>query len=284
MHKFNHPFAFIGNQLMNQAVIMTSLLGLMISSPASAASSEFGCMLRPMQTVDIRSPVVGTLASVNVDRGAYVRKGQVIARLDSQVEQAAVNTAKYRTQTAASTTAAQNKVRSAKAKADRMKLLADSQYMSQQAYEDAYQEYQAAQAELLAAQENQTQAKYEYKRAVSDLNQRTIVSPISGTVTTRYLDRGATVSPTDGKFPIMTIAQTDRLKVQIIAPVKYFKQLRQGSIIKVTPEKPFNSPVKMKVAIKDRSVDAASGTFSMIGYINNTGNRIPSGMLCSVGL
>ena len=118
-------------------------------------------MLRPMQTVDVRSPVVGTLSSVNVERGDYVKKGQVIARLDSQVEQAAVNTAKYRSQTAASSTAAQNKVRAAKAKADRMRQLADAQYMSRQAYEDAYQEYQAAQAELLAAQEIQTQAKYE---------------------------------------------------------------------------------------------------------------------------
>ena len=259
-------------------------VALLTSIASYAASSEFGCMLRPMQTVDVRSPVVGTLASVNVERGAYVKKGQVIARLDSQVEQAAVNTARYRSQTAASSTAAQNKVRSAKAKADRMRQLADAQYMSRQAYEDAYQEYQAAQAELLAAQESQTQAKYEYQSALSELNRRTITSPISGTVTTRYLDKGAVVSPTDGKFPIMTIAQTDRLKVQIIAPVKYFKQLRQGSRLTITPEEPFNNPVKMMVAIKDRSVDAASGTFSMIGYINNANNKIPSGILCSVGL
>lgn len=106
----------------------------------------------------------------------------------------------------------------------------------------------------------------------------------SSAMTTRYLDKGAVVSPTDGKFPIMTIAQTDWLKVQIIAPVKYFKQLRQGSRLTITPEKPFNNPVKMTVAIKDKSVDAASGTFSMIGYINNANNKIPSGILCSVGL
>ncbi|WP_066800577.1 efflux RND transporter periplasmic adaptor subunit [Moraxella oblonga] len=260
-----------------------SLLFLM-STSSHATNSEFGCMLRPMQTVDIRSPIVGILSNINVERGAYVKKGQVIAQLDSQVEQATVNAAKYRYQTSASITAAQNKVNSAKSKADRMKKLADAQFMSKQAYEDAYQEYQAAQAELLAAQESQTQAKYEYQAALSELNRRTITSPISGIVTARYLDKGAVVSPTDGKFPIMTIAQTDRLKVQIIAPVKYFKQLKQGSQLTITPEKPFNNPIKMTVAIKDGSVDAASGTFSMIGYINNTNNKIPSGILCSVNL
>lgn len=267
-----------------QIACLNTFLLFLTSTSSHATSSEFGCMLRPMQIVDIRSPVVGTLSSISVERGAYVKKGQVIAQLDSQVEQATVNAAKHRSQTSASTTAAQNKVRSAKAKADRMKKLADAQFMSKQAYEDAYQEYQAAQAELLAAQESQAQAKHEYKAALSELNRRTITSPISGTVTTRYLDKGAVVSPTDGKFPIMTIAQTDRLKVQIIAPVKYFKQLKQGSQLTITPEKPFNNPIKMTIAIKDRSVDAASGTFSMIGYINNTNNKIPSGILCSVSL
>lgn len=252
------------------------------SLSTQATASEFGCMLRPMQTVDIRSPVVGRLVSVNVDRGSYVKKGQVIARLDTSAEQATANAAKYRATMTASTVAAQNKIKAAQAKVERIQILYESNFMSAQALDDAKNELSIAQAELLAAQENKAQANYDYQTSMAEINRRIITSPLSGIVTARYVDSGSIVSPTDGKFPIMTIAQTNRLKVQIIAPVKYFNQINQGSRLTIIPETPFNHPISMTVAIKDRSVDAASGTFSMIGYINNPNSRIPSGILCSV--
>ncbi len=259
-------------------------VGLLTSISVQADASEFGCMLRPLQTVEVRSPVVGRLAAIHVDRGSYVKKGQVIARLDTSAEQATANAAKHRATMTAPSIAAQNKIKAAQAKVDRIQILYEANYMSAQALDDAKNELSVAQAELLAAQENKAQANYEYQTSMTEISRRVITSPLSGTVTARYVDTGSVVSPTDGKFPIMTIAQTDRLKVQVIAPVKYFNQIRQGSRLTITPEAPFNHPISMMVAIKDRSVDAASGTFSMIGYISNPNNRIPSGVLCSAGL
>lgn len=247
-----------------------------------AQASDFGCMLKPKQTVEVRSPVVGRLSSVDVSRGSQVRRGQVLARLDASVEQAASNSALYRSQSQAQIIAAQNKVDAAQQKADRMKILFDAHFMSAQALDDANNELKIAQAELTAAQESQILAKYEYETAVSELNRRVIKSPLNGVVTTRYLDAGTVVSPTDGSHPIMTIAQTDKLKAHIIAPVRYYQQFSQGSRVVIVPEAPFNRPITTTIAIKDSAIDAASGTFSMIAYINNPGNRVPSGILCSI--
>ena len=55
-----------------QTGCLSAVVLLLTSIPSHAASSEFGCMLRPMQTVDVRSPVVGTLASVSVERNLAI--------------------------------------------------------------------------------------------------------------------------------------------------------------------------------------------------------------------
>ncbi|MFI8554401.1 efflux RND transporter periplasmic adaptor subunit [Psychrobacter sp. NPDC077938] len=260
----------------------TAAIIFLLFAPQFAQASGFGCMLKPIKTVDIRSPVVGRLSSVQVERGNYVKKGQVLARLDNSVEQASTNSAKYRSQTQAQIIAAQNRVNAARQKMERMKILSDAKFMSTQALDDANNELKVAESELDASIESQTLAKYEYKTSLSELNRRTINSPLSGVVTARYLDAGSIVSPTDGEHPILTLAQTDRLKVQIIAPVKYFNRFKKGGLITISPEAPFNRQIKAKIAVKDSAVDAASGTFSIISYINNPGNKIPSGILCSV--
>ncbi len=267
----------IRNAQINLCLIVSTIL----IAPLSQAS-EFGCMLKPIKTVDIRSPVVGRLSSVKVERGSYVKKGQVIAQLDASVEQAAVNSAKFRSQTQSQIIAAQNKVNAARQKTERMQILFDAKFMSAQALDDANNELKIAQAELNSGVESQTLAKYDYKTSLSELDRRSLTSPLNGIVTARYLDVGSIVSPTDGDHPILTIAQTDRLKVQIIAPVKYFNKFKKGSAITIVPEAPFNRAINAKVEIKDSSVDAASGTFSMITYIQNSGNKIPSGILCSI--
>lgn len=258
------------------------ILILIRLSLTTAYASDFGCMLKPIQTVEIRSPVVGRISTITVERGSRVTKGQILAKLDTTVEQAAVNSAKYRSQTNAQIIAARNKVNAARKKAKRMRVLFKSKFMSAQALDDANNELEVAQAELNVARESQTQAKLEYERALSELNKRIIKSPLNGTVVARYLDEGAIASPTEGKHPIMSIAQTDKLKIQIIASVKYYSQFEQNSHITIVPEAPFNQPITTEIAMKDKSIDAPSGTFSMIAYISNKDNQLPSGILCKV--
>ncbi len=56
--------------------------------------TKLECMIEPIQQVDISSEVPGVLSDVKVDRGDVVKKGQLIARLESGVEKARVNVAK----------------------------------------------------------------------------------------------------------------------------------------------------------------------------------------------
>ncbi len=63
---------------------------LMLSFAPSASAETFDCVINPSQRLRIGSPVATTLRSVSVDRGDKVAKGQVIAQLESGVEEADV--------------------------------------------------------------------------------------------------------------------------------------------------------------------------------------------------
>ena len=61
-----------------------------------AHAADFDCVIEPRQVVEIRSPIEGLIERINVDRGDFVSKGQVIATIDSSVDRAAAAIAKQR--------------------------------------------------------------------------------------------------------------------------------------------------------------------------------------------
>ena len=67
---------------------------MLVFASALAFAEEFDCLIEARQSVDIRSPVEGLVESVKVQRGDLVRKGQVIVKLESGPEQAALDIAR----------------------------------------------------------------------------------------------------------------------------------------------------------------------------------------------
>ena len=59
-------------------------------------AAPLDCLLEPNRVIDVSSAVRGVLSAVEVDRGDLVEQDQVIARLDSAVEQAAMELAQAR--------------------------------------------------------------------------------------------------------------------------------------------------------------------------------------------
>src|SRR5690242_19629724 len=61
-----------------------------VSSGGQAAplidDRDFDCVIESQQTVKLASSALGVIASLDVDRGDLVRKGQVLGKLDNRVE------------------------------------------------------------------------------------------------------------------------------------------------------------------------------------------------------
>ena len=64
--------------------------------PATMNADELDCLIEPHEVVNLSSPVEGVLEKVHVDRGAIVKKGQVVAQLESNLEYATVTLARAR--------------------------------------------------------------------------------------------------------------------------------------------------------------------------------------------
>ncbi|MDO3666767.1 efflux RND transporter periplasmic adaptor subunit [Acinetobacter higginsii] len=258
---------------------------LSCSTSVLADSLNFACMVQPAQIVEIRSPITGILQNIPVKSGMPIKKGQVLAQIESSVEKSATQTAYFRTQLRGSANTARSKIEHAESKVNRMKQLLAENFVSKQAYDDAYSELQQARSELQTAQENIKQAEYEYKQSQADLNRRTIYSPFNGVVIQQYIYAGSLVNPTEGKNPILKIAQTDQFKINAIIPLKYFNTVKKGQKLKLIPEAPFEKYAAIiQLDHVDQVIDASSGTFSAGATIKSSSVKFPSGIRCKMYL
>jgi len=211
---------------------------------------DLECLLEPRMSLKIGSPVPGALSDVFVDRGDLVKKGQLVARIDSRAQIADVELSKARAEYA-------------KRRVERNEELAREELMSAQERDDMVTDAQLAGLEL---SERETLVEI-----------RNIRSPVNGVVVERFKGPGEYVQETD----IMEIAQIDPLNVEVVVPVRYFGSIRMGSTAQVTLEAPVGGTYDAKVKIIDTVIDAASGTFGVRLEIPNRGYKIPAGLRCT---
>lgn len=156
-------------------------------------------------TLQVGTQVSGTIAQLFADWNSYVRKGQVIAKLDTTFLWASVEVAESNLQKA--------KVAADQAKVsfDRVKQLFDRNLDSQSDYDAAFATYQTAEADVKTAQTALDQAHI-------NLNYATIKAPISGVVISRNVDLGQTVAASFNTPTLFTIAN-DLSRMQVQASV-----------------------------------------------------------------
>lgn len=258
-----------------------ALLILLSAKPAEAANG-FECLIEPMQSVDISSPVIGLLDKVHVRRGDKVSKGQLLATLESRVEAAATALALYKSEMTAPTKTAQSKIEFSKRNYERRRDMHASNFLPQQERDDAEAEMRLAEAELQQAIEAKQMAKLEWQQQSSQLNLRTIRSPFDGIVVDQLLFPGEVVEPSGQKKSILKLAQLDPLRVRVILPMSKFGQIKLGASAVVHPEAPINGHYTGSVKIIDKVVDAASGTLVVFLEIVNPKFDVPSGVKCRV--
>lgn len=260
------------------------LLGLGVPLAVQAAAEGFDCMIEPARVVEVRSPVVGLVQQVHVRRGDLIRQGQVLVTIESSVERSASEAARFRSQAQGSVLLASNKVSAAREKARRMTELAEEEFVSPQARDDAQAELKLAEAELRTAEENSALARIEYRQSLDQLNRRVLRSPFNGVVMDQYLHAGALVDGGEGKKPVLKIAQTQPLVVQAILPFRHFPEVKVAQEVVVVPEAPFTREIPATIRTVDRVIDAAAGTFGVVSELANPRHELPAGIRCKLRL
>jgi len=246
-----------------------------------ARATPYECLIEPMQVVELRSPVEGLIEKVNVRRGDPVKQGQVLVELESTVERSTVELARYRSRMKGRIAAAKDRVDYARKKLERQRELHDHQFVATQTRDQAETELRLAESELTEAIENQEVAKREYLRAMDLLEQRMLRSPFDGVVTDRLLNPGDLAESGTGRKAILTLAEIDPLRVEVVLPVDVYGSLKAGMTGNVSPEG-FGGSYAAVITVVDPVLDAASGTFRVSLEMPNRDGSPPSGVRCSI--
>jgi HlyD family secretion protein len=171
--------------------------------------------LSAIVTVQVGSQVSGRVADLKADFNSQVKKGQLIAKIDPQLFQAAVEQAR------ANLTAGQGNLAKAKAQAidaqrqaERSKALLEKKLVAQADYDTAQANADAAVAGVQAADGAVAQAKAALYQAEVNLAYTDITSPTNGVVISRNVDVGQTVAASL-QAPTLFVIAEDLKKMQV---------------------------------------------------------------------
>jgi RND family efflux transporter MFP subunit len=248
------------------------------AQPALAAG-EFDCLMDAAQRVKLGASVTGLIRSVHVGRGDVVRRGDVVAQLASEVEEANLALARVRAENDAPVASAEQRAEYAERRAGRLQRLRASAAVSEREYDEAATEARVAALTLRDARMNLEAARAELLRAEEQVAQRRILSPVDGIVVERHLSGGEYMHE---QAQLLTLAQIDPIHVEVFLPVAYFGQVSPGDIATVLPEAPVGGHHAAQVSVVDRVMDAASGTFGVRLRLPNPDLALPAGLRCRV--
>jgi RND family efflux transporter MFP subunit len=257
---------------------LVALTGTWLVQAVAADYSGYDCLIEPNAVVDVTTREDGVIEEVSVRRGDTIKKGQDLARLESNVEKVAVDIARARAGMKSGVESQQARVAYLKAQKDRIDTLFEKKAIPFHEKDKANTDLILARAELQEARENLALAQLEKDRAEGILARRTIKSPIDGVVVDVLLNAGESVE----EHSIMTIAEVDPLNVEVILPEEMYGLIQVGTQGEVTPRIRGGEKQVTGVVVVDKVIDAASNTFGVRLELDNPGHAIPGGIRCDI--
>ena len=228
--------------------------------------------VQPVEEVEVGTQVSGVIEVIYVDYNSHVKKGDLLAKLETNTLQEKVNQAE------ASVRASQSDLDYATQNFDRTKKLYDANAATQVSYEEAVNRRNQAQTTL-------DNAKATLRQAKVDLSYAYIYSPIDGVVLDRAVNTGQTVAAAFSTPTLFTIAE-DLTKMQVEADVDEadIGQVRVGQEVTFTvdsyPEDTFTgmvSQVRLQPVVTSNVV-----TYTVIVDAPNPDEKLFPGMTANI--
>jgi membrane fusion protein, multidrug efflux system len=233
-------------------------------------------------TVQVVPRVNGRLATVNVQLGDSVRRGQTVAKVEDMEIQEQVRQAEAAFKVAQATIRQRDAdLKLATTNRDRSKSLYDRQLLPQQTYDDTVARYEAAQAQNDLANAQFEQAKARLEELKITLQNTIIASPVDGFVSKRFSDPGAFVGPNS---PVVSVVDIRTVRMVANLVEKDMKRVPVGTAAAVEvdafPGERFSGRVSRVAPV----FDPATRTAEMEIEIPNSSYRLKPGMYSRVSL
>lgn len=210
----------------------------------------------------VASKVTGRLVLLTVEEGNYLKKGQIIGRLENddvvaleKQAQANLNAARFNLEQA------QAELQDAALTFKRNQELLRHGYISQAEYDSGEARYKRAIALKESAEASVSAAKAALHVAQLNVEYTFIRAPFDGVVLTKNADIGDIVTPigasANAKAALVTMADMDSLQAEVDVSESNLRQIRIGQpceiLLDALPESRFRGVVHMIVPTADRS-------------------------------
>jgi HlyD family secretion protein len=210
----------------------------------------------------VSSKATGRLESLYVEEGKFVKKGQILAKLENGDLTATLQEADAGRKVAnANLKNAEAELEDATLNYNRQKLLRKSGSVSEQAFDDADARYKKAVASDGSARFAVERSKASVKVAEVNLEYSFIRAPFDGVILTKNADIGEIVAPfaasVNSKAAVVTMADMSSLMVEVDVSESSIEKVKIGQKAEIYldafPNERFSGTVHMIVPTADRS-------------------------------
>lgn len=216
---------------------------------------DYPTKLQGQQTVEIRSKITGYIEQILVDEGAFVKKGQVLFRLNAEDIQATVRSA------AAMVKVAEADVKIAEVNVEKTRPLVEKNIISKYDLESVESTQKSKEAQLAQARANLENAK-------ANLQYTLITSPAEGTIGNFPYRVGSLVSSSTAE-PLTTVSNTINMFAYFSFNEKEFLNLTKGIEGKNQQEK-FAKLPDVQLVLADNSIYEQPGRIETASGLINT--------------
>jgi HlyD family secretion protein len=228
--------------------------------------------IKPIQTVEVGTQVSGVISNIYVDYNSRVKKGQLIAKLDTRNLKAQADDAN------AMLDRSKVALRQSERDFKRNSGLLEQKAIAQVDYDNSLDAYETAKANLVSAQ-------LAADRAQVNLDYGTITSPIDGVVISRTYEPGQTVAASFNTPTLFKIAN-DLTKMKIEASIDEadIGQVKVGQKVTFTVEafqdKSFEGQVQ-QIRLSPTTVNNVV-TYTVVVEVANPDEKLMPGMTANL--
>ena len=243
--------------------------------------------IKPIKEVEVGAQVNGKIISLSVDYNSRVRKGDVVAQIDPATYEATFNAAKAQLSSAMATLEkTQASLALAEKELARLKTLVDRKMVSDSEYDVQLSTRDQLLAEVKINKASIAQATANVKKAETDLNYCTIVSPVTGVVLSRDVDEGQTVVSNMAASSLLKIAtDLSRIQVEASVPEADVGQLRLGQTVNFTVDAYRDTFVGTVKEIRLAATTASNVvTYPVIVEATNPDEKLFPGMTATISI
>lgn len=230
--------------------LLTCLLALVALGLAPLRADDTQGLIFPKLTVQISSPIAvqEVIEAINVEEGNQVTQGQVLVQLRNAREKLQVK---------------------------EFQAVVQATEFAYKGQKSLFEQRMGSKEMMVKAETEWTRSKIQLEQAEEQLKEKTVSSPISGTIVKKYKEAGESV---DRGEKLVDIVNFDQVFVRFYVDPKLIMVLKEQDPITIRVPVMNDAQFTGKINFIDPRIEASSGLFQIKVLIENPDHKIKAGM------